>query len=311
MNANGTKQIELKAFAKVNLSIDVLGVREDGYHRVDMILQSVSLYDTVTLVLSAGSGKIRLKTGDVQLPRGKDNLACQAALLFKNDLETYNLSIIIEKNIPIAAGLAGGSADAAAVLHGLNALLRLGLSVKELARRGKRLGADVPFCVLSQAKHNDTLPASIRLAGDAGSCARARGIGERLTPLTAHRFHLVIAKPDLAVSTEEVYRGIDDCDIKERPATEKIIEDLRMCRYNTANVAAWKNVLEAYTLHAYPQVRELKERMRAGKPVPENVLMSGSGPAVYAVMDSMKEAREKADALSAAGYETYVCTTNL
>ena len=203
------KSIKLKAYGKINLGLDVLGKRDDGYHDLDMIMQSVDLHDVITITKN-DSGEITVKSNTSKIPNDKSNLAYRAAKLL---MEEFNIEkgveIEIEKNIPISGGMAGGSADCAAVLKGMNKLFKLKLTEQQLMARGVRLGADVPFCIM-------------------GKTARAEGIGEVLTPIPNKlKGYLVIAKPPISVSTGFAYGQIDKVKIKNRPNTEGIIEAVK------------------------------------------------------------------------------------
>ena len=183
--------ISYPAYGKINLGLDVVRRLENGYHEVRMIMQTVSLHDVVTMkVLS--EDEIRIHTNSGKIPSDENNLAFKAAKLMKDQ---YNIAqgvdIYIEKNIPVAAGMAGGSTDCAAVLKGMNALFELGLTQKQLREEGVKLGADVPYCIM-------------------GGTARAEGIGEKLTPIPAAiSEHVLVIKPVQGMSTPEVYRAYD------------------------------------------------------------------------------------------------------
>lgn len=302
---NQTKrEITIKSFAKINLSLDVLGVLENGLHQVDMIMQQISLQDLVTISLSKGkdtsSPGIILTCNNPHVPTGPENLAYGAVLVMMKFLRdhrpdeyqrTYSrlsTKIDIEKNIPVAAGLAGGSGNCAAVLHGLNALLELNLSLEELCGIGRSLGSDVPFCLIGQAKGNPNLPKNIREDRLASFAARAQGTGTDLRPVRPIGAKVVIEKPDFGVSTGEVYRGIDHVEIPERPDTDKLEKDMNIGNPEEAS-RNMINVLENYTLSAYPQVKELKNKLKAAYPDSIKVLMSGSGPTVFVLLSEYVE----------------------
>ncbi|VBB06561.1 4-diphosphocytidyl-2c-methyl-d-erythritol kinase [Lucifera butyrica] len=258
----------LKAYAKINLALDILGKRDDGYHEVAMIMQSIDLADIVRLT-PRGSG-ITLSVDVSGLSDGEDNLAYRAAKLLA---DTYNVRqgvhIALEKHIPLAAGLAGGSTDAAAVLKGLNTLWNLRRSSSELERLAASLGSDVPFCL-----HGGTMLAT--------------GRGEVVSPLPDLPFcYFVLAKPPVEVSTAWVYRQYRAEAVKEHPdlagmraaLTEKDLQGV---------AARFSNVLESVTIPAYPAVNELKTRLLhcgAG-----HCLMSGSGPTVFGLVRCREEA---------------------
>ncbi|GAW91650.1 4-(cytidine 5'-diphospho)-2-C-methyl-D-erythritol kinase [Calderihabitans maritimus] len=262
--------LTVPAYAKINLTLDVLGKREDNYHEVSMILQSINLRDLVT-VSRSGKG-ITIDSNTAAIPADYDNLAYRAALLLKERTGfTEGIHIYIEKNIPVAAGLGGGSADAAATLIGINYLLGLGLTPGELICLGKQLGADVPFCIL-------------------GGTALVEGIGEKLTILPkAPTLWLVLAKPEFGVSTAEVYRRFDKNKVTERPDNAAAVEALAREDMELL-VANMVNVLETVTLEHYPEVARIKDRMLSLGAM--RAVMCGSGPTVMGVFGGQKEAEQ-------------------
>ena len=295
MNDNSVS-IGLKSYAKINLSLDVKGVTDDGMHLVEMVMQQILLCDEVAMRWTPAEAhdtlQINLKTNRSYLPTDERNLAYKAALVMRDiagEAPAGTLDINIKKRIPVAAGLAGGSGNGAAVLHGLNILWNLGLSLQQLCDAGAKLGSDVPFCVMGQAAENEAL--KDRFAGDplACHCALATGTGTDLVPLKGLKSHIVLSKPPISVSTAKVYQGIDNIEIKTRPNTEELIEGLKtrdLSRIEKNMV----NVLENYTLMEYPTVVYTKNKMQemcAGRAV----LMSGSGPSVYGLTGSIKESR--------------------
>ena len=321
--------IELKSYAKINLSLDVTGVTDDGMHLVEMVMQQILLCDDVAMrwtpaeaAETPDAGKtagadestgaaaptglqINLKTNRSYLPTDERNLAYQAALVMR-DIATApagTLDINIHKRIPVAAGLAGGSGNGAAVLHGLNVLWDMGLSLQELCEAGANLGSDVPFCVMGQAAECDALKE--RFEGDplACHCALATGTGTDLVPLKGLKSHIVLSKPPISVSTAKAYQGIDHIEIKERPNTAELIEGLKtrdLPRIEKNMV----NVLENYTLKEYPTVVYTKNKMRelCGE---RAVLMSGSGPSVYGLADSIKQSRSICDEMLKLNRESF------
>lgn len=255
--------ISVKAPAKINLTLDVTGRRENGYHDLRMIMQTIDLYDTVTITADNHTNQIAFSMNK-ELPDGcpmEKNLVYRAAALL---CEKYNLtqgmSIQLEKNIPAAAGLAGGSSDCAATLIGINELYQLGLSLDELCDIGVTLGADVPFCI----KKGTML---------------SEGIGEILTPLTplAPLWALLI-KPDISVSTAYVYQHLDLENLFVHPDTDAVLQALE--RHDSAAVAhALCNVLETVTIPQYPILSDIREFLVRENAV--GALMSGSGPTTY------------------------------
>lgn len=307
------KEIKISSFAKINFSIDVTGVLDNGMHLVDMVMHQIAFHDDVHLryieddELSKGDIAISLTTNRHYLPTDERNLAYKAAQLmierFGENVSGGRLDIDILKRIPVAAGMAGGSGNGAAVLHGLNTLWKLNLSLDEICALGAELGSDVPFCVMGQARENFILPRKIRKDKKAVSCARATGTGTELEPLPSVRKYLLIAKPAIGVSTKEVYQGIDRCTVEERPDNNLLIEAIRE-KDDQTFFAQCINVLECYTLDAYPKVKALKTLL-AQDECAEKVLMSGSGPTVFAVYPSLETAKSACLALRKQGYEAY------
>ncbi len=268
------KSIKLKAYGKINLGLDVLGKRDDGYHDLDMIMQSVDLHDVITITKN-DSGEITVKSSTSKIPNDKSNLAYRAAKLL---MEEFNIEkgveIEIEKNIPISGGMAGGSADCAAVLKGMNKLFKLKLTEQQLMARGVRLGADVPFCIM-------------------GKTARAEGIGEVLTPITNKlKGYLVIAKPPISVSTGFAYGQIDKVKIKNRPDTEGIIEAIKENDLNSLAKTIC-NVFEEVTIPEHKEIEEIKTKLKDCGAL--NAMMSGSGPTVFGIFEDKKKAVEAID----------------
>jgi 4-diphosphocytidyl-2-C-methyl-D-erythritol kinase len=285
--------LKLKSYAKINLTLDIKGVTEDGMHLVEMVMQQILLCDDINMkwTTDAEAFDINLKTNRKYLPTDERNLAYKAALVMKEiagDRDLHGrLDINIKKRIPVAAGLAGGSGNGAAVLHGLNVLWGMDLSLAELCGAGAKLGSDVPFCVMGQAAENETLKE--RFAGDplVCHCALATGTGTDLEPLKGLESHLVLSKPPVSVSTAKAYQGIDSIEIPARPNTAEMIEGLNT-KDDYLIEKNMVNVLENYTLKEYPTVVYTKNKMQelcSG----HAVLMSGSGPSVYGLADSIKQ----------------------
>lgn len=253
---NGNMQ--LLAPAKINLALDVISRRPDGYHQVDMIMQSVELADLLTLEPAAA---IELSCNRDNLPTDGRNLVWRAARLLQEVTGiTRGVKITLEKRIPVAAGLGGGSADAAAALIGLNELWGLGLSQAELLQIGVRLGADVPFCIMK-------------------GTARARGIGEELTPINSRlNCRVLLVTPDIPVSTASVYQKLRLDKISRRPRIDSIVAALKDGDLHRL-FKSWGNVLEEVVLRENALVRSVKSYFkRFGL---EDCLMSGSGPSVF------------------------------
>ncbi len=264
------KQIHRKAMAKINLGLDVVGKRPDGYHDLRMIMQTVNLYDRVKLSMTRSPG-VRVKTNLRFLPTDRANHAYQAAQMLMEEFGIKEGAFIeLEKHIPVAAGLAGGSSDAAAVLEGMNLLFDLGLSQEELRERGVKIGADVPYCIL-------------------GGTALAEGIGERLTSLPRiPDCSIVIAKPDVRVSTKYVYTHLVLDDQTLHPQIDAQIDAIR-CGDLKAMSSLCGNVLESVTIPAHPQIARLKEEMLEGGAL--TAMMSGSGPSVFGIFEDRDRAQ--------------------
>ncbi|MCI9253649.1 MAG: 4-(cytidine 5'-diphospho)-2-C-methyl-D-erythritol kinase [Lachnospiraceae bacterium] len=265
-----------RAYAKINIGLDVLRRRADGYHEVKMIMQTVDIYDELVLERRKQPG-IELRMDNSDLPSGGDNLICRAAdLLFREKEITGGVNISLTKRIPIAAGMAGGSADAAAALRGVNELFDLGYSLTELQALGVGLGADIPYCL-------------------AGGTMLSEGIGEILTPLPAPpAAHLVIAKPDINVSTAFVYGNLHADRLAWHPDIDGMIAALQKGDLDGIT-GRLGNVLETVTVKAHPVIEQIKELLR--KQGAENALMSGSGPTVFGIFKEKETAARAAEAV--------------
>ena len=269
-------KLELKAYGKINLGLDVIRKRPDGYHDLDMVMQMVDVYDDVILTRIEGA-EIVVRTDTAVLSNGKDNLAYMAAKMLMDEFGIdQGLEITIRKRIPIAGGMAGGSSDCAATLTGVNQMFDLGLSTEELMERGVRLGADVPYCIL-------------------GGTAIARGIGDILTPLpTPPKCHVIIAKPPVSVSTAFVYGNIKPDKIKKRPDIDGMVSAIRtQDLYKLAK--SLYNVMEDITVPQYPIIQEIKMVMLNNGAL--NSIMSGSGPTVFGLYDDKGKAEQKVELL--------------
>lgn len=270
------EQITQKAFAKINIGLDVLHRRNDGYHEVRMIMQTVDICDDLFFEKTRQPG-IVLKTDHEELPVDGDNLICKAAsLLFQEKGITEGVKITLAKRIPIAAGMAGGSSDAAAAMRGLNELFQMGYSLQELQELGVKLGADIPYCLI-------------------GGTMLSEGIGEILTPLPAPPdCFLVVAKPDINVSTGFVYGNLHADTLTDHPDIDGMINALQT-RDLKGITGRLGNVLETVTAREYPIIDELKGLLR-GKGA-ENALMSGSGPTVFGIFTDRSMAEAAAEAV--------------
>jgi 4-diphosphocytidyl-2-C-methyl-D-erythritol kinase len=280
------KKITIEAKAKINLTLDVLYKRPDGYHEVESIMQTVSLKDWIFLKLIPGPA-IELSSNCQELPRDERNLAYKAARLMMEEYQLdAGMAIHIDKNIPIGAGLAGGSADAAAVILGINEMFQLNRPREELMALGKKIGADVPFCI-------------------AGKTALARGIGEKILPLKPlSNFGLVLAKPPYYVSTQEVYSRLDVKTIQKRPDTPAMMEHIE--QRDIGEIASGLcNVLEEVTLKLYPELELIKQHLISHGAL--GSLMSGSGPTVFGLFESARDAERAAEKIGLDGNEIFVC----
>lgn len=272
--------MRLQAFAKINLGLDVLGKREDGYHEVRMIMQTIRMYDQLDMRKSVEPG-IHLTTNKKYIPVDENNLVWRAAKLMMDTCGIMEgVSIHLHKVIPVAAGMAGGSSDAAATLVGMNRLFHCGLSKEKLMELGVQIGADVPYCVLR-------------------GTALAEGIGEKLTVLPPMPdCWILIGKPGISVSTKYVYTALDlntDTVHPDIDGMKKALEDGNL--YGITERMG--NVLQDVTIPAYPEVERIKEQMKALGAV--NAMMSGSGPTVFGIFDNEEKAQEACQKLRESG----------
>lgn len=277
-----TEQMELKAYGKINLGLDVVRKREDGYHEVRMIMQTVNLYDKILMEKNADM-KIRTETNLPYVPDGEGNLAYKAAKLLADEFHlAEGVNIKIKKCIPVAAGMAGGSTDAAAVLVGMNRLFNLGLTKKDLMTRGVKLGADVPYCIMR-------------------GTALSEGIGEILTELPpAPQCGIVLAKPQVSVSTKAVYGRLRVNELKpeDHPDIDGMTEAIKNGDLDGV-ISRLGNVLETVTIPEHPEIGEIKDiLMKNGA---EGALMSGSGPTVFGIFKDQKAAETACEVLKQAG----------
>ncbi len=281
----------IQAPAKINLGLDVICRRPDGYHEVDMIMQTIDLFDTVTIEQTEEPG-ILLTTNRPELPNDEGNLAYRAAnLLFETCGEKERgVSIHIEKRIPLAAGLAGGSTDCAAVLSGMNTLFSYGLPRERLMELGKRLGADVPYCLLQ-------------------GTARSRGIGEKLTTLPKMMpCPVLIAKPGVAVSTKAVYEGLHLDETTVHPDIDALEDDIR--RQDLSALAGdMGNLLATVTEALHPEIGKLIRLMEEHGAL--RAMMSGSGPTVFGLFSDKKTAQEAEKAVRDSNLAPDICLTQI
>ena len=270
-------ELRLKAMAKINLGLDVVRKREDGYHDLRMIMQSVYLYDQIELVKTE-ERSIRVSTNLNFLPTGEDNLVYKAAKLLMDEFEIrQGVTISLKKCIPVAAGLAGGSSDAAAVLVGVNRMFQLGLSKKDLMERGVKIGADVPYCIMR-------------------GTALAEGIGDVLTRLPdAPDAFVVLAKPPIHVSTAFVYGNLKADQLESHPDIDAQVQAIRAGDLHQM-ASLMGNVLETVTIPQYPVISDIKKCMIDCGAVGD--MMSGSGPTVFGLFDEEQKAKAAYEALS-------------
>lgn len=264
-----TEEKVIKAYGKINLGLDVLGTLPNGYHEVRMIMQNVDLYDTVSIRKTEQKG-IHIRSDRPEVPCDEHNLAYKAAvkMMEKNKI-ACDIEISIQKRIPIAAGMAGGSTDCAAVLKGINELYHLDLSLSELQEIGAGLGADVPYCLMGQT-------------------ALAEGIGEVLTPLKMPpHCYVLLAKPEKGVSTRYVYQNLKEERIVH-PDIPGMIEDLNRNDLQ-ALCSRMGNVLESVTASELPEINKLKQVMKECGAMQS--MMSGSGPTVFGIFEKESEAQ--------------------
>ena len=272
--------MRLQAFAKINLGLDVLGKREDGYHEVRMIMQTIRMYDQLDMRKSVEPG-IHLTTNKKYIQVDENNLVWRAAKLMMDTCGIIEgVSIHLHKVIPVAAGMAGGSSDAAAALVGMNRMFHCGLSKEKLMELGVQIGADVPYCVLR-------------------GTALAEGIGEKLTVLPPMPdCWILIGKPGISVSTKYVYTTLDlntDTVHPDIDGMKKALEDGNL--YGITERMG--NVLQDVTIPAYPEVERIKEQMKALGAV--NAMMSGSGPTVFGIFDNEEKAQKACQKLRESG----------
>lgn len=282
--------ISLKALAKINLGLDVVRRREDGYHEVRMIMQTIQLYDRLDIKRTQEPG-IQIQTNLSFLPVNENNLIYKAAKLLMDEFSiTDGVSVKLDKRIPVAAGMAGGSTDAAAMLIGVNRLFSLGLTKRELMERGVQIGADVPYCIMR-------------------GTALAEGIGEALSPLPPMvKCPVLIAKPSISVSTKFVYQNLKLDDTTIHPDIDRLIDDIKA--KNLHDIAAHMgNVLETVTIPNYPLIDEIKKHMLSNGAV--GAMMSGSGPTVFGLFDDEDTAKKAYKAMRSSHLARQVYLTSV
>ena len=280
--------MRIKAYAKINIALDVVGKREDGYHLLKMIMQTVDLYDVIEII-KISSNDIKLICNKPYVPTDERNLAYKAANLFK---QTYNInegvSINLIKNIPVSAGMAGGSSDAAAVLKLMNRLFNINATDEELRILGLKLGADVPYCIN-------------------GGTALCEGIGEKITQLKPFKDKIVvIVKPPFGVSTKEVYKAFDLSKVIYHPRVDDIMKAMKNddIHFVANNM---RNLLENVTLRKHRVISNIKEEFKSLDAI--GTMMSGSGPTVFALFDDMLKAQKCYDEMKKKYKDVFISRT--
>lgn len=282
--------MRLRALAKINLGLDVLRKREDGYHELRMIMQTINMYDQLDIEINKTPG-IQITTNLPFIPVNENNLVYKAAKLLMDEFKVkQGITVDLQKFIPVAAGMAGGSSDAAAAMIGVNRLFGLGLSVKELMERGVKIGADVPYCLLR-------------------GTALAEGIGDRLRPLPAcPECYVLIGKPAINVSTKFVYENLHADELEYHPEIDKMLDAIQW--HNLNKIAdCMGNVLETVTIPHYPVIQEIKNHMKEHGAL--NAMMSGSGPTVFGLFDDKMTAERACEALRASRLARTVFLTTM
>lgn len=284
------EKLELKALGKINLGLDVIGRRDNGYHDVRMVMQTLYLYDNVVLEKKAEPG-IEIESNLFFLPKDDNNIAYKAAKLLIDEFQIQGgIKITLDKHIPVAAGMAGGSSNAAAVLYGMNRMFGLGLSQEELMERGVVLGADVPYCIMR-------------------GTVLAEGIGEVLTPLAPMpKCQILIAKPPISVSTKLVYEKLDSKEIEQHPDIDGIIAGLEAGDLS-AVASSMGNVLEKVTVEEYPVIAQIKECMLRGGAL--GAMMSGSGPTVFGIFKDRRTVKQASELVKEQGLARQVYIANV
>ena len=283
-------KISLKALAKINLGLDVVRRREDGYHEVRMVMQTIHLFDRVNIEKTSEPG-IKIKTNLSYLPVNENNLIYKAGKLLMDEFDIREgLSVDLDKRIPVAAGMAGGSTDAAAMLYGMNKMFGLGLSMQELKDRGVKIGADVPYCLMR-------------------GTALAEGIGEKLKSLPPMiKCPVLIAKPQISVSTKFVYENLKLDENTKHPDIDQLIRDIKakdlqgVCDH-------MGNILETVTIPNYPVISEIKKNMIENGAT--GAMMSGSGPTVFGLFDDAEKAKQAYKAMKKSGLSRQTYLTDI
>lgn len=284
------KAIAVKALAKINLGLDVVRKREDGYHEVKMVMQTIHLFDRLEMKKTQAD-EITITTNLTFLPTNENNLVYKAAKLLKDEFSIKDgIHVKLHKHIPVAAGMAGGSTDAAAVLYGMNSMFELGLSKGELMQRGVKIGADVPYCIMR-------------------GTALAEGIGEKLTALPPMvKCPVLIAKPQISVSTKFVYENLRLNEGIVHPDIDTLVSDIEA--KDLPKIAAdMGNILETVTIPNYPVIAQIKDLMKEQGAL--NAMMSGSGPTVFGLFDTEETAVRAYEKMRKSGLAKQVYLTSI
>lgn len=284
------KEITLKALAKINLGLDVIGKREDGYHELRMVMQTIHLHDRLQIRRTSEPG-IKIHTNLSFLPVNESNLVYQAASLLMTEFKiTEGVEVNLSKRIPVSAGMAGGSTDAAAMLYGMNRLFELGLSRGELMERGLKLGADIPYCLMR-------------------GTALAEGIGEELTQLPPMvKGPVLIAKPAVSVPTKLVYQKLKLDKGMSHPDIDSLVRAIQKKDFDGV-CAHMGNVLETVTIPMYPVIAQIKEQMlNSGAAA---AMMSGSGPTVFGLFRDEKSAVQAVNEMRSSNLARQVFLTGI
>lgn len=282
--------MRLRAMAKINLGLDVLRKREDGYHEVRMIMQTIQMYDLLEIHRKAKPG-ISLTANLPYIPTDERNLVYKAAKILMDEFDIHDgISMKLTKSIPVAAGMAGGSSDAAAAFVGVNRMFQLGLSEEELMKRAVQVGADVPYCIMR-------------------GTALAEGIGEELTRLPGMpRCYVLVGKPGVNVSTKLAYENLNLAGIQSHPDIDGMLRDIE-AQDLISLTSKMENVFEPGIVRQYPVIQKIKELMESKGAM--KAMMSGSGPTVFGIFDDRKKMREAADALRASRLAKTVFATQI
>ena len=284
------KEIAVKALAKINLGLDVVRKREDGYHEVKMVMQTIHLFDRLEMKKTQAD-EITITTNLTFLPTNENNLVYKAAKLLKDEFSIKDgIHVKLHKHIPVAAGMVGGSTDAAAVLYGMNSMFELGLSKGELMQRGVKIGADVPYCIMR-------------------GTALAEGIGEKLTALPPMvKCPVLIAKPQISVSTKFVYENLKLNEGIVHPDIDTLVSDIEA--KDLPKIAAdMGNILETVTIPNYPVIAQIKDLMKDQGAL--NAMMSGSGPTVFGLFDTEETAVRAYEKMRKSGLAKQVYLTSI